>query len=82
MNLVYEERVYENFSQGFSKGEVTCTLITLFIESCLHVYANLRSPNFDTRNSTQMFGIMWQACKFELTTLKFVRYIWQACKFG
>ena len=53
--------------QGFSKGEVPCTLITLFIELCLHVHANLRSPNFDTQNSTQMFRIMWQACKFWLT---------------
>ena len=63
----YEERVCESFSQGFSKEEVPCTLITLFIESCLHVYANLRSPNFDTQSFTQMFEIMWQASKFELT---------------
>jgi len=27
----------------------------------------LRLPNVDTQNSTQICGIMWQACKFELT---------------
>ena len=46
--------------------DLPCTMITLFKESCLHVHANLRSPNFDTQNSTKMFGIMWQACMFEL----------------
>ena len=47
--------------------DLPCTMVTLFKESCLHVHANLSSPNFDTQNSTQMFGIMWQACMFELT---------------
>ena len=34
-------------------------MITLFIESCLHVHANLRSPNVDTQNSTQICGVYW-----------------------
>ena len=32
-------------------------MITLFKESCLHVHANLRSPNFDTQNSTKTCGV-------------------------
>ena len=41
----------------FPKEDLPCTMITLFIESCLHVHANLRSPNFDTQNSTQICGV-------------------------
>ena len=67
-DLVYMKREFvRGFSQGFPKPDLPCTIITLFIESCLHVHANLRSPNFNTQNYTQMFGIMWQACKFEFT---------------
>ena len=57
-DLVYMKREFVRvFIKVFWMGEVPCTLITLFIESCLHVHANLRSPNFDTQNSTQMFGL-------------------------
>ena len=45
------------FLKVFPKGEVPCTLITLFIESYLHVHANGRSPNFDTQSSTQICGV-------------------------
>ena len=68
--FVYMKRVFVRvFLKVFHQEEeaLPCTIITLFKESCLHVHANLRSPNFDTQNSTQMFGIMWQACMFVLT---------------
>ena len=32
-------------------------LDTLSIESYLHVHANVRLPNFDTQNSTQIYGV-------------------------
>ena len=56
-----------------------CTLITLFIKSYLHIHANLKLPNFYAQNSTQICGIMWQACKFELTKFwhsKFHSNLW------
>ena len=62
-DFVYMKRVFlEVFSQGFSPRRRPSMYDDQ--ESCLDVHANLSSPNFDTQNSTQMFGITWQACKF------------------
>ena len=48
-NLVYVKRVLIDFLKIFQE-EFSCPLVNLFIESYLHVHANLILPNFDTQN--------------------------------
>ena len=49
--------VLREFFKVFQK-DLLCTLIILFIEWYLHVHANLRLPNFDAQNSTQIGRII------------------------